>query len=164
MNLSEPYGQYRPPLGVETAMGQALIKALQEVQPEEKQMEPKPKKRSGGRRKPITKAEIKRIVAMREAGATVQKISNDTGRAMSSVWQILKVEKAKKEAPSFLRTAPTHTEVATPQNVIPYNISSIPSSVLKPVTQESKKAGWLQRVAISFCKFLGVTKDMYANH
>ncbi len=69
MSLSEPYGQYRPPLGVETAMSQALVKALQEVQPEENHMEPK--KRS--KRRVITKAELKRIVAMREAGMPVQR-------------------------------------------------------------------------------------------
>lgn len=159
MSLSEPYGQYRPPLGVETAMSQALVKALQEVQPKEKQMEPK--KRS--KRRAITKAELKRIVAMREAGMPVHKIAQETGRAVSSVWRVLSIEKAKKETPSFLKTAPAHTEVATPQNVIPYNIPSIPSSVLKPVTQE-KEAGRLQRMAISFCRFLGVTDSMYGKH
>lgn len=159
MSLSEPYGPYRPPLGVETAMSQALVKALQEVQPEENHMEPK--KRS--KRKVITKAELKRIVAMREAGMPVHKIAQETGRAVSSVWRVLSIEKAKKETPSFLKTAPVHTEVATPQNVIPYNIPSIPSSVLKPVTQE-KEAGRLQRMAISFCRFLGVTDSMYGKH
>lgn len=159
MSLSEPYGPYRPPLGVETAMSQALVKALQEVQPEEKQMEPK--KRS--KRRVITKSELKRIIAMREAGMPVHKIAQETGRAVSSVWRVLSIEKAKKETPSFLKTAPAHTEVATPQNVIPYNIPSIPSSVLKPVTQE-KEAGWLQRMAISFCRFLGVTDNMYGKH
>lgn len=159
MSLSEPYGPYRPPLGVETAMSQALVKALQEVQPEENHMEPK--KRS--KRRVITKSELKRIVAMREAGMPVHKIAQETGRAVSSVWRVLSIEKAKKETPSFLKTAPAHTEVATPQNVIPYNISSIPSSVLKPVTQE-KEAGWLQRMAISFCRFLGVTDNMYGKH
>lgn len=161
MSLSEPYGQYRPPLGVETAMSQALVKALQEVQPEEKQMETKPKKRS--KRRVITKAELKRIVAMREAGVPVHKIAQETGRAVSSVWRVLSIEKAKKETPSFLKTALAHTEVVTPQNVIPYNIPSIPSSVLKPVTQE-KEAGRLQRMAISFCRFLGVTDSMYGKH
>ena len=159
MSLSEPYGPYRPPLGVETAMSQALVKALQEVQPEENHMEPK--KRS--KRKVITKAELKRIIAMREAGMPVHKIAQETGRATSSVWRVLSIEKAKKETPSFLKTAPAHTEVDTPQNVIPYNISPIPSSVLKPVTQE-KEAGWLQRMAISFCRFLGVTDSMYGKH
>lgn len=159
MSLSEPYGPYRPPLGVETAMSQALVKALQEVQPEENHMEPK--KRS--KRKVITKAELKRIIAMREAGMPVHKIAQETGRAVSSVWRVLSIEKAKKETPSFLKTAPAHTEVATPQNVIPYNIPSIPSSVLKPVTQE-KEAGRLQRMAISFCRFLGVTDSMYGKH
>lgn len=159
MSLSEPYGPYRPPLGVETAMSQALVKALQEVQPEENHMEPK--KRS--KRKAITKAELKRIIAMREAGMPVHKIAQETGRAVSSVWRVLSIEKAKKETPSFLKTAPAHTEVATPQNVIPYNIPSIPSSVLKPVTQE-KEAGRLQRMAISFCRFLGVTDSMYGKH
>ena len=159
MSLSEPYGRYRPPLGVETAMSQALVKALQEVQPEENHMEPK--KRS--KRRVITKAELKRIVAMREAGVPVHKIAQETGRAVSSVWRVLSIEKAKKETPSFLKTAPAHTEVVTPQNVIPYNIPSIPSSVLKPVTQE-KEAGWLQRMAISFCRFLGVTDNMYGKH
>jgi transposase-like protein len=140
-------------------MSQALVKALQEVQPEENHMEPK--KRS--KRRAITKAELKRIVAMRESGMTVHKIAQETGRAVSSVWRVLSIEKTKKETPSFLRTAPTHTEVVTPQNVIPYNISPIPSSVLKPVTQE-KEAGRLQRMAISFCRFLGVTDNMYGKH
>ena len=162
MSLSEPFEKYRPPLGVETAMSQALVKALHEVQPEEKQMEPKSKKRS--KRRVITKAELKRIIAMREAGVPVAKIAVETGRAVSSVWRVLQIAKQeKKEIPSFLKTAPTHAKTSPYQNVIPYNISPIPASVLKPVTQE-KEAGWLQRMAISFCKFLGVTDSMYGKH
>lgn len=162
MNLSEPFEKYRPPLGVETAMSQALVKALHEVQPEEKQMEPKSKKRS--KRRVITKAELKRIIAMREAGIPVAKIAVETGRAVSSVWRVLQIAKQeKKEIPSFLKTAPAHAEVTTPQNVIRYNISPNTPAAMKPVTQE-KEAGWLQRMAISFCKFLGVTDSMYEKH
>ena len=98
------------------------------------------------KRKLIKKTEIKRMIAMRKAGITVAKIAAETGRAMSSVWRVLQV--AKKD---------------NKENVIPYNILFDAPAAMKPLTQE-KEAGWLQRMAISFCKFLGVTGDMYGRN
>ena len=98
------------------------------------------------KRKLIKKAEVKRIIAMREAGVPVAKIAVETGRAVSSVWRVLQVAREEKK-----------------ENVIRYNILPDAPAAMKPVTQE-KEAGWLQCMAISFCRFLGVTDSMYGKH
>lgn len=116
------------------------------------EIKPKPVKKT---RKPIKKAELKRIVAMREAGMTVAKIAEHTGRAVSSIWRVLSIEKIKLKEP--LPPA-TPVESSASVNVIPYNISPDTKLDMKPVTE---KAGPIQRVAIALCRFLGVTDNMY---
>lgn len=102
------------------------------------------------KRNPIKKAELRRIVAMRESGMAVPKIAEHTGRAVSSIWRVLGNEKMKRKEP-----------LPAPVNVIPYNISPDTNLDMKPVTV---KAGPFQRMAIELCRFLGVTDSMYKHH
>ena len=115
-----------------------------------------------GVRRRMPRSEARKIYSMYESGITIDVIQSLTGRARSTVYRTIGIERKRRTTQAAVPASIPPPIVVpkqedTPQPYIPMFSEAVPEEQVPTPT-------FLQRCAISFCKFLGVTDGMYGKH
>lgn len=116
-----------------------------------------------GVRRRMPRSEARKIYSMYESGITIDVIQSLTGRARSTVYRTIGIERKRRTTQAAVPASiPSPIVVPKqedkPQPYIPMFSEAVPDQEQVPTPT------FLQRCAISFCKFLGVTDGMYGKH
>ena len=113
-----------------------------------------------GVRRRMPRSEVRKIYSMHESGITVDVIQTLTGRARSTVYRAIDTERRRRA----LLSAPVADPIVVPkqedkpQPFVPMFSEAVPDQEQVPIPT------FLQRCAISLCRYLGVTGDMYGRN
>jgi hypothetical protein len=116
-----------------------------------------------GSRRRMPRSEARKIYSMYESGVTIDVIQSLTGRARSTIYRTISIERTRRGTQAAV-PVPTPSSIVVPkqedkpQPYIPMFSEAVPDQEQIPTPT------FLQRCAISFCRFLGVTDGMYGKH
>ena len=116
---------------------------------------------TGGRRR-MPRSEARKIYSMYESGITIDVIQSLTGRARSTVYRTIGIERKRRATQAAVPASIPPPIVVpkqedTPQPYIPMFRETVPEEQVPTPT-------FLQRCAITLCRYLGVTGDMYGRN
>ena len=107
------------------------------------------------RRKRIPRSEVYKIYRMYESGITVDVIQTLTNRARSTIYRVISLERKRRALLDAPIVVPKQED--KPQPYIPMFKEAVPEEQVPIPT-------FLQRWAITLCRYLGVTGGMYERH
>ena len=115
-----------------------------------------------GSRRRMPRSEARKIYSMYESDVTIDVIQSLTGRARSTIYRTISIERTRRGTQAAV-PVPTPSPIVVPkqedkpQPYIPMFKEAVPEEQVPTPT-------FLQRWAISFCRFLGVTDGMYGKY
>lgn len=114
-----------------------------------------------GVRRRMPRSEARKIYSMYESGITIDVIQSLTGRARSTVYRTISIERKRRATQTAPVSIPPPIVVPKqedkPQPYIPMFSEAVPEEQVPTPT-------FLQRCAITLCRYLGVTGDMYGRN
>ncbi len=115
-----------------------------------------------GVRRRMPRSEARKIYSMYESGVTIDVIQSLTGRARSTIYRTISIERTRRGTQAAV-PVPTPSPIVVPkqedkpQPYIPMFKEAVPEEQVPIPT-------FLQRWAITLCRYLGVTGGMYERH
>ena len=113
---------------------------------------------TASRRRRMPRSEVRKIYSMYESGITVDVIGSLTGRARSTIYRAIDIERKRRDTQTTPPPIVVPKQEDKPQSFVPMFSEAVPDQEQVPIPT------FLQRCAISLCRYLGVTGDMYGRN